>query len=275
MDLITDIIITKIMDLILAFFITGIFLLLILLPISLILLPILLYFREKFYFHPIYYEFNSNEFFQKYSVKEYYYKSCRYWIINSRNKCEKTLFYLHGNAGNITFRQEIISKLSDNLDCNIVIIDYLCQNKSLSSNTLIQTGIDIIKNLDLKAENTILFGESIGCAIALEIAKRLKFKNVICMVGFSSMRDMIRHLLGKIGIFLGLFIGELDNEKIIKENKMNILLLNSKSDEIIPFKQTEKLKKLPGVELIEIFGKHNEPEISSETFNYIKQKYEI
>ena len=56
---------------------------------------------------------------------------------------------------------------------------------------------------------------------------------------------------------------------------MNILLLNSKSDEIIPFKQTEKLKKLPGVELIEITGTHNEPQISSETFNYIKQKYEI
>lgn len=263
------------MDLLIAIFITIIFLFILLLFISIIILPFLLYFREKFYFHPIYYELDSTDFFQKYSVKEENYKDCRYWIINSRNKCEKTLFYLHGNAGNISFRKGMLSKLSDNLDCNIVIIDYLCNGKSLSSKTLIQTGIDIIKKLDLKADNTILFGESIGCAIALEIAKRLKFTNVICMVGFSSMRDMIMHLFGKIGFFLGLFILELDNEKIIQENRMNILLLNSKSDEIIPFIQTEKLKKLPGVELIEISGTHNEPQISSETFNYIKEKYEI
>jgi hypothetical protein len=240
-----------------------------------IILPFLIYFREKFYFHPIYYYFNCHEFIQKYSVKQYKYKDCNYWFIPSRNSSKKTIFYLHGNAGNITFRTNILTKLIEKLDCNIVVIDYLCQGKSLSTEFLIKTGIEIIKYLDLKDNDTILYGESIGCAIALEISKRIKFKNVICMVGFSSMRDMIRHIFGKLGIFLGIFVKELDNLKILRERGRNVLILNSKEDEVIPFNQAEKLQKIMGVDFMEIEGKHNEQKISEEIFNYIKQKYEI
>lgn len=113
-----------------------------------------------------------------------------------------TLLMFHGNAGNIGHRLPIAGVLSMNLQCNILMLEY--RGYGLSSgvpdenglNVDAQAGLDFIRSReDLRSTKIILYGQSLGGAVSVQLALRNlqvgDIKAIILENTFLSIRKLI------------------------------------------------------------------------------------
>ncbi len=184
-----------------------------------------------------------------------------------------TILFFHGNAGNISHRLEKIKILHD-LGLNVFMIDYRGYGRSEGVPSEKGLYLDaesayayLTDNLKIRQENIILYGESLGCSVAVYIGAERKVKGIILEGGFSSVRDIARKYYPYIPSFV---IADRFNS-LSRIQKINIqkLFIHSKNDEIIPFKLAVKLFDLAPrpKELVEITGGHNTAFLDS------KEKY--
>ena len=109
-----------------------------------------------------------------------------------------TLLWLHGNAGNISRRLDNILLMRERLGAGVFIIDYrgygLSEGKPSESGLYMdaEAAFDwLVSERGLDAEREIvIFGRSLGVAVAVETAVRRKVRCVILESGFSSIADM-------------------------------------------------------------------------------------
>lgn len=184
-----------------------------------------------------------------------------------------TLLFCHGNAGNMGHRLDKIAMLQD-IDLNIFIIDYRGYGKSEGRPSEpgiykdAKTAYDyLINEKNIRPEAIILYGESIGGAVVIDLASKVKVGAVITEDTFSSVIDMAKRVYPFLPSFL--FSIRLDSVSKIKNINAPILIIHSKNDEIVPFDMGKKLfdaAKEPK-EFAEIAGAHNTAYIDS------KEKY--
>ena len=109
-----------------------------------------------------------------------------------------TLLWLHGNAGNISRRLDNILLMRERLGAGVFIIDYrgygLSEGKPSESGLYMDAAAAfdwLVSERGLDAEREIvIFGRSLGVAVAVETAVRRKVRCVILESGFSSIADM-------------------------------------------------------------------------------------
>ncbi|MDA0769598.1 MAG: alpha/beta hydrolase [Chloroflexi bacterium] len=111
-----------------------------------------------------------------------------------------TLLWFHGNAGNVGDRVDNILLLNNTVGVNVFIFDY--RGYGLSEGSPSENGM----YLDAEAaiaylktrpdvnveEDLILFGRSIGAAVAVEMGTRRDFRGIILESPFTSLKDMAR-----------------------------------------------------------------------------------
>lgn len=189
------------------------------------------------------------------------------WLIHpdkNIKKKNKVILYSHGNAGNIGNRQHLIPKFT-NAGYSLLLFDYSGFGKSsgnLSMKNMYKNANSFVQYLleqNFTKDQIILFGESIGCSVAINTAIQNDIKYVICQSGPAS----INHMIDKISPYLKplkiLTKNDFNTLKLLKQkNNQKILWLHSKSDEIIPYKQAEQLAPFV-TEFVEIHGTHNNP----------------
>ncbi len=166
------------------------------------------------------------------------------WFIPEKNS-DKALLFLHGNGGNISHRKESV-EIFNRLGLNVFIIDYrgygisegspdekgLYLDAQIAWDYLIKKGFDKTK--------IIIFGRSLGGAIAINLASKVKPGALIIESTFSSARDMgqsIFPLLSRVLIFRYSF----NSGELIKKINSPLLVIHSPDDEIIPFKLGKKV----------------------------------
>ena len=108
-----------------------------------------------------------------------------------------TLLWFHGNAGNISYRVNNILMLNRRLGLNVFIFDYRGYGRSEGSPSERGMYADADAALtylqsrpDVDAGRIILFGRSLGCAVAVETAMRRPVKAVILEAPFTSIKGM-------------------------------------------------------------------------------------
>ena len=116
------------------------------------------------------------------------------WFINKDLKRFKTLVFFHGNAGNLLNRVHKLNELSK-LDLNILLISW----RSFSGNkgkpteeNLYYDAKQIVKWLKtqgLDNKDIVLYGESLGTGVAIELASKNNFGGIILESPFTSMVD--------------------------------------------------------------------------------------
>ena len=111
----------------------------------------------------------------------------------------KTILWFHGNGGNIGHRSEHLKLLHDKLKIHIFIFDYRGYGKSQgkpSEEGTYRDGVAALEHLrsrqNLEAGEIVLFGQSLGAAVATEIAVRHPGLPLILEAPFTSIRDMAR-----------------------------------------------------------------------------------
>ena len=162
-----------------------------------------------------------------------------------KNSKKKTLVFFHGNAGNLNNR---IYKLNefDKLDLNFLIISWrgLSGNPGKpTENGLYQdakSAINWLEKKNIKKSDIILYGESLGTGIALELAKKNTYAGVILESPYTSMVDMARIFYPYLPVDF-LLRDRFESLKKIKMNKSPILIMHGQMDTLVPFYMGEKL----------------------------------
>jgi abhydrolase domain-containing protein 13 len=100
---------------------------------------------------------------------------------NQKPISKTTLFYFHANAGNLGHRLPIAKVLQEILPCNVFLLSYRGYGRSEGEPSEhgirmdAEAGLEYLLNReDIKGSKIILYGQSIGGAVAIDIASRFE-----------------------------------------------------------------------------------------------------
>lgn len=168
------------------------------------------------------------------------------WFVPARGS-KIILLWFHGNAGNIADRVENIALFHDRLGVNIFIFDYRGYGRSEGSVSEEGTYRDAEAALaylrsrrDIDLAKIILFGRSLGAAVAVELAAKMPCAGLILESPFTSVKEManLAFPLFPVGF---LFKTKYDTLSKIKQIKVPVLVLHGDRDEIVPFSMGRRI----------------------------------
>ena len=168
------------------------------------------------------------------------------WFIPHRD-ARATLVWFHGNAGNISHRVENIKLLHDRVKINIFIFDYRGYGRSagsISEEGAYRDGaaaLDFVRQqLAVEAKSLIIFGRSLGAAVAVEMALQFACRGLILETPFTSIRDMAKTVFPvlPIGLFLQTRFDVLEK---IAQVKVPLLVLHGDRDDLVPYEHGQRV----------------------------------
>lgn len=179
----------------------------------------------------------------------------------------------HGNAGNIADRLEIAERLRS-LHVAVLLFDYRGYGRSAGSPSEEGSYLDAEAAFDWLAARPaaapiVAFGESLGGAVAVELARRRPLAGLITESTFTSLPDLGAQLYPLLPVRLLARVRYATIEKVA-EVRCPWLLLHSRSDELVPFSHATRLFEAasaaakgangprPPPRLVEIAGGHND-----------------
>ena len=177
-----------------------------------------------------------------------------------------TVLFCHGNAGNISGRLPTIGKFHA-LGLNVMIFDYRGYGDSGGSPGEKGTYLDaeaawdhLIDVRNARPERIVVFGRSLGGAIAAKLAVDRKPAAAILESTFTSIPDLARRMYPVYPTRL-LARVRYDTIKRIGDLSCPVLILHSPDDEIIPYAHGRKLFEAAPEpkEFVEMTGGHNDP----------------
>ena len=190
------------------------------------------------------------------------------WFVPGSDRADTILFF-HGNGGNISHRIEKISMLHK-LGLNVFIIDYRGYGKSQgrpSEKGLYmdaEAAYTYLIEKGIKPDKIILYGESLGAAVAVDLALKKGVKALITENAFTSVKDMTKIIYP----FLPAFILESRYDSTVKLRDIDVpkLIIHSSDDEIVPFRLGRKFFEAAAEpkEFLKIRGSHNTAFLDSE-----------
>lgn len=175
-----------------------------------------------------------------------------------------TVLFFHGNAGNISHRLDKLEILYD-LGLDVFIFDYRGYGKSKGSPSekgLYEDALAAYGHLTgaqkIPSEKIILYGESLGAAVAAELAVRKKAGAVIFEGAFTSTVDMGKEVFPFLPV-KWMVTHKYDTLGKIAGLKAPVLFLHSPQDDIVPFRMAQELFEAAQEpkELFRLQGDHN------------------
>ncbi|UCE73507.1 MAG: alpha/beta hydrolase [Methanomassiliicoccales archaeon] len=186
------------------------------------------------------------------------------WFIPAK-KSRGVVLFCHGNAGNISHRLESI-QLFHHLGLSTFIFDYRGYGQSEGKPTEKGTYLDaeaawryLVQKQKVASTEIIIFGRSLGGAIAAYLAQDHTPRALILESTFTSVRDMASAIYPFIPVGLLLRFHYHTTEYLQRVN-CPLLVIHSPEDDMIPFSMGRRLfetAKEPK-EFLEISGDHNE-----------------
>ncbi|MFZ3122915.1 MAG: alpha/beta hydrolase [Thermodesulfovibrionales bacterium] len=191
------------------------------------------------------------------------------WYVPAKDERGVVLF-CHGNAGNISHRLDSIRIFHD-LGLSVLIFDYRGYGRSEGSPTEEGTYLDaesaweyLVNVKGARSEKIILFGRSLGSAVAAELVLRRKAAGIIIESGFKSIPALGAKFFPYLPVRL---ISRFQYSTIDKVSRINIpkLFIHSPQDEMIPYDHGAALFKNAAEpkEFLQITGGHNEGFLTS------------
>jgi fermentation-respiration switch protein FrsA (DUF1100 family) len=129
-----------------------------------------------------------------------------WWV--PRKKARGSVLYCHGNNGNISTRIEALQQLH-RLGLNVLAFDYRGYGRSEGSPS--EEGLyrdvrgayrHLAEELGQPGRSILLFGHSLGGAVAIDAAQSLEVAGLIVQSSFTHVRGMARSLFPRSPMFL-------------------------------------------------------------------------
>ncbi|MDT8453460.1 MAG: alpha/beta hydrolase [Gammaproteobacteria bacterium] len=159
---------------------------------------------------------------------------------------KQVLLFFHGNAGNISHRRASL-EIFHRLGLNVLIIDYRGYGKSEGSPGEAGLYMDamaawdyLINERGFAADEVVIFGRSLGGAVAVQLAAQVPARGLIVESTLSSARDFAQVAFP---ILSRLIVMRYDFNSVAKLPRVQapVLVLHSPDDEVMPFHLGERV----------------------------------
>ena len=176
-----------------------------------------------------------------------------------------TVLFLHGNAGNISHRLDSI-EMFHRLGYSTLIFDYRGYGNSGGAPTEQGTYRDaeaawryLTGQRHIPSCRIVLFGESLGGAVAAWLAARQKPAALVIASGFTSVPDLGQQLYPYLPVRWLARI-RYDTREYLRSVTAPVLIAHSPEDDIIPFEHGRALFAAanPPKQFLELAGGHND-----------------
>ena len=157
-----------------------------------------------------------------------------------KNQNYKTILFFHGNAGKLDNR---IYKLNEFSKMNVNYLIFAYRGFSGNDGNPSEIGLyddalaakKWLNSKKIEDKNIILYGESLGTAIALNLAKDYLFSGVILESPFTSMETLAKSYYPYLPVKY-LLKDKYNSISKLNTNSAPILVMHVMGDKIVPFK---------------------------------------
>jgi len=164
------------------------------------------------------------------------------WYLPVRGS-RRVVLVCHGNAGNISHRLDRALLIQSKLGADVFLFDYRGYGRSEGSPDEQGTYRDaraayryVTDDRGLDPDRIVLFGESLGAAVALQLALESRAGAVVLESPFASVPAMARALYPFLPL-APVVRTRYDNLAKIAGLRLPLLVLHGERDEIVPFSQ--------------------------------------
>ncbi len=159
------------------------------------------------------------------------------------------ILYCHGNAGNLQSRAANVQNLQIALGESVLIFDYPGYGKSQGTpselgcyDAALAAYQWLVAEKKIPPERIILYGESLGGAVAVELATKNPHSALVLERTFTSLPDVADY---QMPLFPGAWVmtNRFDSLAKIPQCRRPIFIAAADKDAIIPFRQAEQLRR--------------------------------
>jgi alpha-beta hydrolase superfamily lysophospholipase len=153
--------------------------------------------------------------------------------------------YCHGNAGNLTHFAEVMPRLNE-AGISVFLFDYRGYGRSsghLTVHGVVRDALAAAKKHDeLRPPGlpSIVYGFSLGGAVAAQLAAQHPFDGLILQSTFTSLRDMARVVFPRLPLHL-LSGRHFDTREAVRRLDLPVLILHGTHDEWVPSRMANEL----------------------------------
>jgi fermentation-respiration switch protein FrsA (DUF1100 family) len=156
------------------------------------------------------------------------------------------VLYLHGNSGNLSQRGMSVLCWQEMLGAAVLIVDYPGYGRSsgwpseAGCYATADAGYEwLVETRKVPAEQIIVYGGSLGGAVAVELATRRPHRALVLVATFTSVRDLGRKLYPMLP--MGLVHDRFNSLSRIGRCRRPVFIAHGTDDRMIPFSHGERL----------------------------------
>lgn len=187
------------------------------------------------------------------------------WWVPAGPKDAPVVVFFHGNGGNISHRLERL-RLLRAAGASVFMFDYRGYGRSEGKPSEDGTYRDAEAALrwlesekHLEPSRLVYHGESLGCGVAVELARRRPPAGLVFDSGFTSVLEMGRKIFPHLPVSW-LVRYKYDNLAKIKDLHVPLLVLHSPQDDIVPYEMGRRIFETANEPktFVNLRGGHNE-----------------
>ncbi|HSO07955.1 MAG TPA: alpha/beta hydrolase [Pelomicrobium sp.] len=186
------------------------------------------------------------------------------WYVKTKHPRGVVLFF-HGNAGNISHRLDSLAQFA-RLGYDTLIFDYRGYGRSDGSPSEAGTYLDgeaawdhLVRKRGVAPADVVLFGESLGAAVAAGLASHSEPRALIMLSAFTSIPELGQELYPILPVKWLARI-RYPTLEYVQAVRAPVLVAHSRDDEIVPFSHGERLYAAASEpkRFLAMHGGHNE-----------------
>lgn len=171
-----------------------------------------------------------------------------WWMTPPRwEPSQGALLYCHGNAGNLSHRGEGLRRWRDLMNLAVLIFDYPGYGHSSGVPTesscyaVADAAYDWLTGVQqVPSERLLLYGGSLGGAVATDVAVRRPHRGLVLVSTFTSVADMAKRRFPWLPV-RWLLRTRFDTLAKITACRSPIFIAHGTADRIVPYEQGERL----------------------------------
>lgn len=168
------------------------------------------------------------------------------WYLPGKNP-QAAILFCHGNAGNLTHRIDVMQDLPQYVDTSLLVFDYRGYGKSHGSPDEAGVLADaraarawLAKRAGIAESEIVLWGESIGGAVAVDLAAEDGARGLILENAFTSLPEVAAYHYPWLPV-RWLMRGQLNSRKKISRYHGPLLMVHGDADSVVPYPFGQRL----------------------------------
>lgn len=189
--------------------------------------------------------FSNNEYHPGYNIRNVFFESgdrrLNAWIMVPDSTIGTSLFFLHGNAGNLVYQYQLVEPFLER-GYKVFLFDYSefgFSDGNATRKNVLEDGHNAFEFMkqqeEFQGDKIVVYGQSLGGHLAAVVgtAHQDEIEGVVIEGGFSSHKDIASD---RVPVLSRIFVKEMySGKKAIPELEKPLLIVHSINDKTVPF----------------------------------------